>query len=298
MRKGRNRIVDAWGALQRNTRVCPSITMTGHELASPLELRFCLIPRIAAENDHAGISVRSTKAQISVDSFALKRFGLLHGCTEVCCHRSSRNLRCFGVELSRVGRIPSTSGSQRVRTQRPTSRAYGQSRRQQHIGHDHPQACYRGSARAVVGILNEKHLLSRSPGTGRTGSRTDYRQSTDPRDRRLELQMSDYSSKYSDDGFWSTIRKAAKSAGVAVLRPAFELYYSMESPDTPAWAKTVAVGALGYLVFPIDAVPDFLPVVGFSDDVLTMAAAIGSLGRYVTIDIKNKAKVKAEEWLS
>lgn len=98
---------------------------------------------------------------------------------------------------------------------------------------------------------------------------------------------------YSDEGFWEKVTRGAKSLGTKVLRPGFELYYSLESSDTPMWAKSVAVGALGYFILPIDLVPDFAPVIGFADDIVTMSAAISSLGRYVTKEIKDKAEKRA-----
>ena len=67
---------------------------------------------------------------------------------------------------------------------------------------------------------------------------------------------SDHSRHYSEQGFWDTVGRAFKSAGATVIRPALELYYAMESPETPMWAKAIAIGALGYLILPIDAVPD------------------------------------------
>ena len=101
--------------------------------------------------------------------------------------------------------------------------------------------------------------------------------------------------EYSEEGFWDSIARGFKHTGATVVRPALELYYSMTSPDTPVWAKSIAVGALGYLILPFDAVPDFIPGVGLGDDVVTMMAAITSLGRYVTPEVKNKAQQKAKE---
>jgi uncharacterized membrane protein YkvA (DUF1232 family) len=111
------------------------------------------------------------------------------------------------------------------------------------------------------------------------------------------IYMSNYSSHYSEGDFWEKVKKIARKGGMAVLRPALELYYALKAEDTPMWAKAVAAGALGYFIFPFDLIPDFLPG-GFVDDILTMATALTSIGRYVTKDIVQKAKDTAEEWLS
>ena len=73
--------------------------------------------------------------------------------------------------------------------------------------------------------------------------------------------------------FWDKLKAIAKKAGKAVMRPALILWYTFLKPTTPLWAKAVIVGALIYLITPIDAIPDYLPVVGFTDDAAALAAA-------------------------
>lgn len=107
----------------------------------------------------------------------------------------------------------------------------------------------------------------------------------------------DYSSHYNDSDFWGKVKKHAKKAGAKVLQPAFELYYAFKAEETPTWAKGVAIAALGYFIFPFDAVPDVIPGAGFIDDVATMGVAITSMGHYVTNDIRKKAEEKAREFL-
>jgi uncharacterized membrane protein YkvA (DUF1232 family) len=56
------------------------------------------------------------------------------------------------------------------------------------------------------------------------------------------------------------------------------LYKMARDPDVPWQYKAAAVGALVYLISPIDAVPDIIPVVGLLDDVAVITAAVASLG--------------------
>ena len=60
--------------------------------------------------------------------------------------------------------------------------------------------------------------------------------------------------------------------------------------------KATILGALGYLISPIDAIPDFIPVAGFSDDLGVLAAAIAAIGFYIDDEVKNKADEKLAEW--
>ena len=56
------------------------------------------------------------------------------------------------------------------------------------------------------------------------------------------------------------------------------LYRFMCDPKAPAAAKGVAVAALLYFVMPLDIVPDWIPILGFTDDAAVIAAAVGFLG--------------------
>jgi uncharacterized membrane protein YkvA (DUF1232 family) len=104
-------------------------------------------------------------------------------------------------------------------------------------------------------------------------------------------------SELSDSGFWDGVAKVVRKAGRALLLSAFELKVTATSEQTPAWAKTLAVGALGYLFLPVDAVPDFAPFVGFTDDLFAMSTAITSIGRFVTREIKAQAAAELDEFL-
>lgn len=77
---------------------------------------------------------------------------------------------------------------------------------------------------------------------------------------------SDYGKEYHEESFWRKIRKHAIAAGKSIIRMALVLHYCLQDSDTPPWAKAVILGALGYFILPLDGIPDFTPVVGFSDD--------------------------------
>ena len=101
---------------------------------------------------------------------------------------------------------------------------------------------------------------------------------------------------YSQGGFWNKLRNFARTAGREVVERALSLYYTAQAPETPAWAKTVIYGVLGYFILPVDLIPDLIPVVGFSDDLAAFVTALATLGIHVTPEIKSRAKKKAAEW--
>ncbi len=107
---------------------------------------------------------------------------------------------------------------------------------------------------------------------------------------------SEYSKDYSEKGFWKKLAKFAKVAGTEVVEKALWLYYAYQRPETPMWAKTTIVAALGYFISPIDAIPDFIPIVGYIDDLGVLTAAVASVAVYIDKDVKKKAKKKLKDW--
>lgn len=105
-----------------------------------------------------------------------------------------------------------------------------------------------------------------------------------------------YKREYSEVDFKGKLIAHAKFAGKRVLEKALQLYYAAQSPDTPAWAKTVIYGALGYFISVVDAIPDFTPVLGYSDDFGVLVAAVATIASYITPEIKQKAADKIETW--
>ena len=99
-----------------------------------------------------------------------------------------------------------------------------------------------------------------------------------------------------EKSFWEKVKKFSIKAGKEVIEKALWLYYTAQSPQTPPWAKAVIYGALVYFILPADAVPDAIPVVGFSDDLGALAAAVASVSLYITSDIKEKSSKKLSEW--
>jgi len=74
------------------------------------------------------------------------------------------------------------------------------------------------------------------------------------------------------------------------------LYYTLMSPDVSVGNKTIIIGALGYFILPIDIIPDFIPVLGFTDDLAALKLAFDAVRASVTPDIENQARQKMAEW--
>ena len=106
-----------------------------------------------------------------------------------------------------------------------------------------------------------------------------------------------YERHYSEDSFWKKLKHVASKVGSKVLYPALQLYFLLQSKDVPVKAKTIIVGALGYLILPADLVPDFIPALGFTDDLTAIMMALRTANKYITPEISRHAKEQAERML-
>jgi uncharacterized membrane protein YkvA (DUF1232 family) len=107
---------------------------------------------------------------------------------------------------------------------------------------------------------------------------------------------SDYSDNYTETGLWDKLTQFAKSAGREVVEKALVLFYAASDPDTPKRAKAIIFSALGYFILPLDAIPDFTPILGFSDDLGAMALALATVAAHIKPEHRQAAKRKANEW--
>lgn len=104
--------------------------------------------------------------------------------------------------------------------------------------------------------------------------------------------------QYSDDGFWNKLRRYALVAGQAVVEKALALYYCALDPETPTWAKSIIYGALAYFILPLDAIPDAIPVGGYTDDLGVLLAALAAVAGHLKDTHVERAKETLKRWFS
>jgi len=109
-------------------------------------------------------------------------------------------------------------------------------------------------------------------------------------------QNNSYKKNYNNNSFWDKLVESALNAGEKVIYTALKAYYALNDADTPAWAKGVIIGALGYFICPVDLIPDFTPVIGYVDDMGVLLSAIATVGVHIKESHKIKAKEKLKIW--
>ena len=105
-----------------------------------------------------------------------------------------------------------------------------------------------------------------------------------------------FQGNYSEEAFWEKLKHIASKAGAKVVYYALVLFYTLMDPETPAKYKAVIAGALGYLILPLDVLPDFLPFAGLADDWAALIAAVSYVFTAITPENKEKARQKLQAW--
>lgn len=76
------------------------------------------------------------------------------------------------------------------------------------------------------------------------------------------------------------------------------LWYCARHPRTPFLAKALALLVVAYAVSPIDLIPDFIPVLGYLDDLLLVPAGLWLTIRLVPRDVMEECRGQAASWLA
>lgn len=90
-------------------------------------------------------------------------------------------------------------------------------------------------------------------------------------------------------GFWRKLR--ASLARISFAREAVAAYYCAIDPATPTRVRAVLLGALAYFIAPVDALPDFIAGLGFTDDAAVLMLAWRSVAEH--IDERHRARAEA-----
>jgi len=105
-----------------------------------------------------------------------------------------------------------------------------------------------------------------------------------------------YSGKFSQSDFAEKIARIAKRAGAKLVYAALILYYTLQSDKVSATNKAMIIGALGYLISPLDVVPDAIPIAGLSDDLAVLIFVLKKVWTDVDPDVQEKARERLARW--
>src|SRR5262245_25505975 len=93
-------------------------------------------------------------------------------------------------------------------------------------------------------------------------------------------------------GFWPKVKRVA--AKLPFAEDLLAAYYAAFDRQTPLQVKAALLGALAYFVLPVDAIPDLLPMLGYTDDALVLVTAL----RMVSAHVRDEHREAAREALA
>ena len=132
---------------------------------------------------------------------------------------------------------------------------------------------------------NDKFFSNEENNFNENDSNNDYNN-----DYNNNYNVTRYTQHYSDDSFFLKLTRHYKKIGRTLLNIVITLFYTLRDSDTPKWAKTIVLGALGYFILPVDIIPDFIPITGFTDDFGMILIAFGAVGLHIKDKHKENAK--------
>lgn len=94
-----------------------------------------------------------------------------------------------------------------------------------------------------------------------------------------------------------TMLDRLKSWARTLRREAHALYLAARAPRTPWYAKALALAIAAYALSPIDLIPDFIPVLGFLDELILLPGAIWLAIRLLPCSVVLDARARALAWM-
>jgi uncharacterized membrane protein YkvA (DUF1232 family) len=112
----------------------------------------------------------------------------------------------------------------------------------------------------------------------------------------MKEKLDKYIKKFSSKKYLKLIRFNPGKIGSKALYTSLLLFYAFKRSETPSWAKNIILGTLGYLVSPIDLVPDLTPVLGYTDDLGMLSFGLVTIASFINKEVKEKAINSLNNW--
>ena len=95
-------------------------------------------------------------------------------------------------------------------------------------------------------------------------------------------------------GFFGKLKVWAKK----INRDGVTLWFAIKHPESPWYAKALGMFVVAYALSPIDLIPDFIPVLGYLDDVILLPGLIWLAIRLIPAEVLVACRERADHWIS
>ena len=105
-----------------------------------------------------------------------------------------------------------------------------------------------------------------------------------------------YANRFSQSDFVEKISRIAKRAGAKLVYAALILYNTLQSDKVSKTDKAIIIGALGYMISPLDVIPDAIPIAGLTDDLAVLLYVLKKVWTDIDPAIMDQAKKRLTKW--
>lgn len=97
---------------------------------------------------------------------------------------------------------------------------------------------------------------------------------------------------------WDKVRRHISDLGSKAVVRLLTAWFVATDPKTPMWARTALGSALAYFAFPVDAVPDFVVGIGYSDDIAVLGLALAAVATCIRPRHRKQAREAWGGWIA
>jgi len=90
-----------------------------------------------------------------------------------------------------------------------------------------------------------------------------------------------------------TFLQTLKARASELKRETYVLYLAVRDPRTPWYARAIAAAVVAYALSPIDLIPDFIPVIGYLDDLIVVPLGIALALKLVPANVMADCRTQA-----
>lgn len=105
-----------------------------------------------------------------------------------------------------------------------------------------------------------------------------------------------YRKYFSKQKLAEKINSSFGSLGQKIVYSVLLMYNAYKHADTPSWAKNIIIGALGYFLSPIDAIPDLSPFLGYTDDLGILSFGLVTIACYINDEVRSSAEIQLKKF--
>lgn len=97
---------------------------------------------------------------------------------------------------------------------------------------------------------------------------------------------------------WATVREKWRQRAAQLQRETYALFLAYRDPRVPWYARLWAACVVAYALSPIDLIPDFIPVLGYLDDLILVPLGIALALRMIPPEVMADSRARAQQALA